>query len=154
MHDQVAGRLSDVDAVVAVSSMADDPLVLFVEGVHGWPRERNPCVELVSVRRQRDVLPGAPGHAPFTDLDGVPGREPEVVVLRGVLSPFECAGSEVFLGEVRYRIAARFEKQEDVFTVRYPCAAEEHAHAEAQRLDVQPSGRQRLGHEEMTDRTW
>src|SRR5262245_65202113 len=105
MHDQVAGRLSDVDAVVAVSSMADDPLVLFVEGVHGWPRERNPSAELVGVRRQRDVLPGAPGRAPFTDLDGVPRREAEVVVLRGVLSPFECAGSEGFFWGVGYRIA-------------------------------------------------
>jgi hypothetical protein len=39
---QVAAGLADVDAVVAVGGVTDDPLVFLVEGVHGPPRESDP----------------------------------------------------------------------------------------------------------------
>src|SRR4029077_3300099 len=61
MADQeVAGRLADVDAVVAVSSMAYDPFVFLIEGIHRRPCERDPSLQLTRVRGQIDVLPRSP----------------------------------------------------------------------------------------------
>jgi hypothetical protein len=39
----MTGCLADVDAVVAVGGVAHDPLVFFIESVHGRPCERDPC---------------------------------------------------------------------------------------------------------------
>src|SRR5215510_3592615 len=39
---EVAGGLTDVDAVVAVCGMAEDPFVFLIKGFHGVPRERDP----------------------------------------------------------------------------------------------------------------
>jgi hypothetical protein len=38
----MTGGLADVDAMVAVSGMARDPFVFFVERLHGLPGERDP----------------------------------------------------------------------------------------------------------------
>jgi len=69
--------------------------------------------------------------------DTVPGREPEIGVLRGILGAFQDAWRNVRLREVGYRIAARFEEEEDMLAIGDPDSPEAHAHAPAQRLDVQ-----------------
>src|SRR5262245_22381885 len=38
---EMARRLTDVDAVVAVCGMAEDPFLLLIKGFHGVPRERD-----------------------------------------------------------------------------------------------------------------
>jgi hypothetical protein len=59
----------------------------------------------------------------------------------------------VGLREIRDRIAARFEEQDDLLTVGDPGSAEPHAHLSAQRLDVQQPLRQRFGQKESADRS-
>jgi hypothetical protein len=39
--EEMTGGAADVDAVIRVRGVADDPLVLLVEGVHRTPRERS-----------------------------------------------------------------------------------------------------------------
>src|SRR5262249_12503800 len=55
--DEVTGSLANVDAVVAVSGMAHDSFVFFVEGVHGPPGERDACLQFACVGGQTGVLP-------------------------------------------------------------------------------------------------
>jgi hypothetical protein len=55
--------------------------------------------------------------------------------------------------EIRDRIAARFEGQDDLLVVGDPGSAEPHAYPSAQRLDVQQSLRQRFGHKESANRS-
>ena len=43
--------------------MAHDPFILFVEGIHGWPGECDPCLQLARVGGQVDVLPRRSGCA-------------------------------------------------------------------------------------------
>ena len=77
--------------------------------------------------------------------------EPEIGVLGGMLGAFQDVWRNVGLREVGYRIAARFEEQEDVLAIGDPDSPEAHAHAPAQRLDVQQSLGQRFGHEKPAD---
>jgi hypothetical protein len=72
---------------------------------------------------RRDVLLARP--------DAVPGREPEIGVLSGMVGAFQGVWRNVALREVGYRIAARFEEQEDVLAIGDPGSPEEHAHAPA-----------------------
>jgi hypothetical protein len=39
---EVTGGLPDVDAVVTVGGVPEDPFVFFIKFVHGPPRERDP----------------------------------------------------------------------------------------------------------------
>src|SRR5262249_36498342 len=82
---EVTGGLSDVDAVVAVSSVAENPFVFFVKGIHGRPGERDPLMEFTRVDRQVPVLPCPSLRTPLTRMDGVPSRQSEVGMARGVL---------------------------------------------------------------------
>src|SRR5262249_7140914 len=43
-HESTRG-LSDVDAMVAVGSMAQDPFVFFIKGIHSRPRKCHPCLQ-------------------------------------------------------------------------------------------------------------
>ena len=86
-NDQATGGLADVDAMVAVGGMADDAFVFLVEGIHGWPRKGDPCLQPLRVVGQLDVLPRPSLGALLSPLDGVPGREPQVAVPGGVLGP-------------------------------------------------------------------
>src|SRR5206468_2044448 len=72
---EATGCLADIDAVVAVGSVAQDPFVFFIEGVHGGPGERDPSVQFARVGRQVDVLPCASRRALLLRPDGVPGRD-------------------------------------------------------------------------------
>lgn len=54
--DKAAGGLADVDTVVIVSGVADDPLIFLVEAVHGPPSECDPSLRFAGVGGQ----PGTP----------------------------------------------------------------------------------------------
>ena len=69
--------------------------------------------------------------------DGVPGREPEIGVLGGVVGAFQSMWGDVGLRKVGNWIAARFEEEDDVLAIGDPGSAEAHAHAPVQRLGVQ-----------------
>jgi hypothetical protein len=68
-----------------------------------------------------------------------------------MLGAFQDVLRNVDFREVGYRIAARFEEQEDVLAIGDPSSSEAHAHAPAQPLDVQQSFGKRFGHEEPAD---
>src|SRR5260221_12529475 len=55
---EAAGGLADDDAVVAVSGVAYDPFVFFVESFHGPPGERDACLQLARVHGETRVRPG------------------------------------------------------------------------------------------------
>jgi hypothetical protein len=57
----------------------------------------------------------------------------------------------VGLWEVSYRVAARFEEQEDLLAIGDPDSSEAHAHAPAQVFDEQQPFRKRFRHEKSTD---
>src|SRR5262249_46573526 len=97
------------------------------------------------------MLPGPSRRAVPACTNGVPGREPEVGMLRSVLSTLQGVGTDVALGEIGHGIAAWLEEHDGVLTIGNPGSAEADAHAPTQRLDVQQSLRQRFGHEEPAD---
>ena len=117
--------------------MAQDPFVFFVEGVHGCPGERDPLLELTRVGRQVHVLPCPSRRALLACSDGVPGRDSEVGMPRGVLGALETIWRDIGLRKVGHRIAAGLEEQEYVLAIGDPGSAEAHAHAAAQRLGVE-----------------
>src|SRR6516225_4251719 len=88
-NHKVARRLADVDAVIIVCGMAQDPFVFFVEGVHGTPGKCDPLSQLACIRGQVDMLPGRTRRVLSTCLDGVPLRKPEVRMMGGVLAAFQ-----------------------------------------------------------------
>src|SRR3984957_799744 len=92
---------------------------------------------------RRDVLLARP--------DAVPGREPEIGVLGGMLDAFQDVRRNVGFREVGYRIAARFKEQNNVLAIGDPDSPEAHAHAPTQRLDVQQSLGQRFWYEKPAD---
>jgi hypothetical protein len=100
---------------------------------------------------QTGVLPCRSRRGVLARPDGKPGREPEVGVLGGMVGAIQGVWRDVGLREIGYRIAARFEQQEDVLAIGDPDSAEAHPHAPAQRLDVQQSLGQRFGYEEPAD---
>ena len=151
-NHEVTGGLANVDAVVGVSGMADDSFVFFVEGVHGPPGERDACLQFACVGGQAGVLPRSSLRCVLLACaDAVPGREPEIGVLGSMVGAFQGVWGNVGLREVGYWIAARFEEQDDVLAIGNPDTSEPHAHAPAQRLDVQQPLGQRFGHEEPAD---
>src|SRR5262249_50094820 len=87
----------------------------------------------------------------FTGLDAVPGRQPEIGVLCGVLGVFQHIRRDIALRKVRDRIAARFEQQPDLLAFGDPAPTEAYPQAPAQSLDIEQSLRQRLGHEKAAD---
>src|SRR5262249_65711 len=101
---------ADVDAVVAVCGMAQDPFVFFVEGIHGRPGERDPRLKLARIGGQFDVLPPPSRRALLARPDSIPGRETEVVAPWGMLGAVQGAWRDIGLWEVRHRIAAGFEE--------------------------------------------
>src|SRR5262249_29186253 len=105
---EVTGGLANVDAVVVVSGMAHDPFVFFVEGVHGPPGEREACLQFARVGGQAGVLPRPSRRDVLARPDAVPGREPEIGVLGGVVRAFQSVWRDVGFREVGDRIAAWF----------------------------------------------
>src|SRR6266849_5152679 len=123
-NHEIARGLANVDAVIAVGGMAHDSLVLFVEGVHGRPCERNPSLQLLCVGGQAGVLPCPSRRTLVARTHGVPGSEAEVAVLRGMAGEFQSAWSDVGFLEVGHGVVARFEEQDDVFGIGDPSSAE------------------------------
>ena len=132
--------------------MAHNSFVFFVESIHGPPSERDACLQFARVGGQVGVLP-RPSRRDVLLVrpNAVPGREPEIGVLGGMLGAFQDVRRNVGVREVGYRIAARFEEQEDMLAIGDPDFPEAHAHAPAQPFDVQQSFWQRFGHEEPAD---
>src|SRR5262245_8225451 len=94
------------------------------------------------------MLPGSSRRAVLAGANGVPGRKPEIGMLRCVFSALQTLGRDVALWEIRHGITARLEEHDGALTVGNPVSAEPHPHAPAQRLDVQQSFGQGFGHEE------
>ena len=117
---QVTAGLADVDPVVGIGSVADDPVIFLVEGVHRPPGERHPPLQLARVIGQFDVLPGRAILALLPGPDGVPGRRPEIPVLGGVLAGSQDVREDVAEREVGHRVVAGLVQQHDIFAVRDP----------------------------------
>src|SRR5438876_9944444 len=118
---EVTGGLANVDAVVGVSGMADDSFVFFVEAVHGPPGERDACLQFACMGGQAGVLPRSSLRGVLLACaDAVPGREPEIGMLSGMVGAFEGAWRHVGLREVRYWIAVGFVEQDDVLAIGNP----------------------------------
>src|SRR5262245_37400629 len=150
---ELTGCPADVDAVVAVGGMAQDPFVLFVERIHGVPGECNACLQLARVRGQVDVSPCSSGRAVLACLDGIPGCEPKIGMVARMFGPLENVWRYVSLREVGHRIAAGLEEQEDILAIGDPGPPETHAHPPTQRLNVQQALGYRIGHEKPADRS-
>jgi len=105
-NGQLTARLPDINAVVRVGGMADDPLVFFVEGLHRPPRERHPALQFAGVIGQLGVLPGGARLGVLAGPDGVPGRRPEVRVPGGMPAGLERAVGDGRPREIRHRVAA------------------------------------------------
>ena len=91
---EATGGLADVDAVVVIGGMAHDPFVFFVESIHGRPSESDPCLQIARVGGQVGVLPCPSRRDLLVHPDGVPGREPKIGVLGGMLGAFQRRAGE------------------------------------------------------------
>lgn len=84
--------------MVATGSTAQDPLVFFVEGVHGLPGECDPLPKVSCVGGRVDVLPRRTRRVLLV-LGSVPSREPEVRVPGRVLGVFRTSGEMSVFGK-------------------------------------------------------
>jgi hypothetical protein len=150
--DQTAAGPADVDPVVRVGGVADDPVIFLVEGVHRPPAERDPFLQLARVVGQFGVLPGRPVLAPLPGPDGVPGGRPEVPVLGGVHGGRQHVGKYVAEGEVGDRVVTWLVQQHDVLAVGNPGVTEPDPHPPPERFGEQQSLRQRSGDQKPADR--
>src|SRR6185437_1867323 len=130
-HNEPTRRLADIDAVITIGGMTHNPLVLFVESVHGGPRERDAPCEFACVLWELDVLPSA-SRCSFVGCPyDVPGCEAKITMPGGVLDAFQSAWSDIALWKVGHRIMAGFEQQKHMFAIGDPLAAEAHPHPPA-----------------------
>jgi hypothetical protein len=118
--------------VVGVGGVADDAIVLLVEGVHRTPGERDAAAELASVVGQSGVLPRAPGGAPVAHRHREPFGIAEIAVLCGPVLADENAVPDVGDREERDRVAARLVEQEHALAVGDPLVGQ---------LDSEPSAK-------------
>ena len=108
------GAAADVDAVVRVGGVAEDALVLLVEGVHRAPRDGHLALQDRGVPGERDVLPGRAGGAARVAGDLEPGGLAELRMLGAALDRHERAVGEVADREVGDGVAAGLEEQDGV----------------------------------------
>jgi hypothetical protein len=121
--------------VVGVGGVANDALVLLVEGVHRSPSERDAVPELAGLVRRAGVPPRSMDDTPVVDDDGEPIGIAEVAVLRDPVLADENASANVAERKVRDRIAPRLVEQQHILAVGDPFAAQFHAQPLAKRLD-------------------
>src|SRR5262249_45617385 len=107
--DEMPGCLADIDAMVAVGSMAHNPLVFFVEGVHCGPRKRDPRMQLARPCGKVDMLPCSSWCAAVTRTYGVPGSRSKIFMPGRLVGRLKRVWRDVCLRKVRDRIAAGFE---------------------------------------------
>ncbi|MFM0694639.1 hypothetical protein PQQ64_20400 [Paraburkholderia graminis] len=136
-YDQLPRSLPDIDAVVWIGRMADDPLVLFVERIHRSPGERNASLKFARVVRQSRVLPCGALCNPLASAHREPGARPEVGVLACTLRWFQGVRHDVGFPKIGHGISARFKQKHYVFSIGDPGTAEVHAHSPPHRFDVQ-----------------
>ena len=140
---EIAGGLANVDAVVRVGRMAENSLVFFVKRVHGAPSERDAPLHFARVSWQAGVLPRPSRHdVLLVRSHAIPGGEPKIRVLGRMLGAFQRIWGYVGLRKVSYRIAARFEQQDDILAFGDPTSSQAHPHPPAQALNVQKPRRQ------------
>jgi hypothetical protein len=72
---------------------------------------------------RRDVLLSRPNI--------IPGREPEIGVLTGMLGAFQGMLRDISLREIGYRITPRFKEQKDLLAIGDRVSPEAHAQAAA-----------------------
>jgi hypothetical protein len=127
--------------------VAENPLVLFVEGVHQAPREGDRVAQRRCLRRRVDVLPRAPIRDPALAAgDGEPSRLAEVLVRALAVAGPQYAGGDVADREVCNRIAGRLEQEHRVVASGDNAPAEFDAHSPTERLEVEhPFGHRRCG---------
>jgi hypothetical protein len=151
-HDEVTGGASDVDPMIRVGRVAENPLVLFVESVHQAPREGDRVAQRRCLRRRVDVLPGAPfGDLALAAGDGEPFRPAEVLVRALAVAVPQHTGGDVADREVGNRIAGRLEQEHRVVASGDDVAAELDAHPPAERLEVEHPFGHRRGGEKRSD---
>jgi len=148
----MTGAPPDVVAVIRVSGVPDDSLVLLVEPVHGPPCERDVVTEIAGVVRQRGVLPCAADASSVADRHRVPTCLTKLLVLRGPFLSDENVGSDILAREERNRIVPGLVQQDGAFAVSDPLAREFHSQPSAQRLGEQQPVRQRVRSEEVPGR--
>src|SRR5215475_4662326 len=119
----MAGALPDVNTVVGVGGMADDAIVLLVEGVHRSPGERDAPPEIAGVVGRGGVLPSAPDGAPVANRYREPRGIAEITVLSGPVLADENAAPDVGDRKERDRVAARLVEHEHVLAVGDPLVA-------------------------------
>src|SRR5258705_13879591 len=124
--------------------MADDGLVLFIEGVQRSPGEGDPVPQNARVARQVRVLPCGPLRLLVTDAKAEPPRRPELAMSRRARLRHEHALAHVTQREERDRVAVRLMEQDDVLAVDHPLFAEPPAHPAAERLREEQALRPRL----------
>src|SRR5262245_15280038 len=110
-NHEATGGPTNVDEVIAVGSMAQDPFVFFVQGVHGRPCECDPPLQLACIGGQVHVLPCPSCRALLACSDAVPGRESQVGVPRSMFGALEAVWRDIGLRKVGDRIAAGLEEQ-------------------------------------------
>jgi hypothetical protein len=130
----VPGRAADVDPVVGIGGVAEDPLVLLVERVHRAPRQRDLAFQELRVGGECDVLPGAASR-PAGDLE--PGGLTELGVRAAVVGRLECPVGEIGDREVGHGVAARLEEQDGVIAAHHGHPIELGTHPAPQRLRVE-----------------
>ena len=138
--------------MVGVGGVADDALVLLVEGVHRSPGERDAASQLAGVVGQGGVLPCSVDDTPVADATREPIGIAEVGVLRGPVLADEDAGSDVGEREERDRVAAGLVEQKHILAVGDPLAGQLDAQPPTKGLGEQQSLRERLGSEEAAHR--
>ena len=87
--------------------MTDDPFVFFIKGIHRPPGERDARLQFARVSGQAGVLPRPSRHDVLAGANAVPGREPEIGVLGGMLGAFKDASNTDILTQVRRCLRSR-----------------------------------------------
>jgi hypothetical protein len=143
---------ADVDAVIRIGGVAENALVLLVEGVHQAPCERDGVAQARSLGRRIRVPPGAASRGlAFAADDVEPVRFSEVRVGALVIGRLQHAVIDVADREVRDGVAGGLEEDHRVVASGDDAAAEFDAHPPAERLQVEHALGHRHSHEKGAD---
>ena len=85
-NHEMARSLADVNSMVTVGSMAQDPFLFFVKGVHGPPSKRDPRTKIARKGGEVHVLPRSAWCTLTTGFNQVPGSLPQIRMFCDVLA--------------------------------------------------------------------
>src|SRR5262249_39746960 len=135
---EVSRGAADVDAMVRVGGVAEDALVLLVEGVHRAPRERDRVAQRAGLRWRVDVLPGAAlGDLAVAADDVEPVRRAEIRVSALMVGGLQHTLLDVADREVGDGIPGRLEEDQRAVASGDLAAAEPDTHPTPERLEVE-----------------